>query len=144
VALDVAPVAHRLAVDADDQVAGAQAGPRRRSVAVDHPDQRDERRVGDADPALDPDPAVAPPHGLLERGDVALEHLAVARDPEVELATGRRADRGLDLLPVAHRLAVDLEHPVAGFEPGARRGAASMTSPITAADSTLWPAKNTK
>ena len=31
-ALDVAPVAHRLAVDADDQIAGAQAGARRRRL----------------------------------------------------------------------------------------------------------------
>src|SRR6185369_5041665 len=97
--LDVAPVADRLTVDADVQIAGREARATRGRLRVDHADERHERRMRDADAALHLHVAVALAHRLLHRRDVALEVLAVARDPELELLAGRALDDRLDVLP---------------------------------------------
>ncbi len=89
--------------------------------------------------------AVLGPHGLLDRRQVALEHLAVALDADVELLARRGLHAVLDVLPVAHRVAIDLDDPVAGLRgPRAAATPLSSTSPITGAPTIVWPAKNTK
>jgi len=144
VVLDLGPVAHRLAVDADHEIAGVQARGGRRRLRVDHADEWHERRVRDADAPLHRHLAVAVAHDLFDRGDVALEYLAVARQPQVQLLARRVLHGVLDLFPVAHRAAVDLHHAIARLEPGARRDAAVEHVADHRGGSTVWPAKNTK
>ena len=101
-------------------IAGAQArAGRGRRGAVDHTDERHERRARDADDSRDASIAAAL---LVDRREVALEHLAVARDAQIELLAGELRTAASISSRVADCAAVDLEDVVAGLDAGTRRG----------------------
>src|SRR5690606_1945310 len=116
--LELPPRRHRRAVDRQDAIAGAQAAAPGRRRGIDDADLRQEGRLGDADEAVAQRRSVAALAAVLDGGDEALDLALAALDAEAQLVADVALDDALDVFPVAHRLARDRQHPIAGLEAG--------------------------